>query len=447
MRKTTLLFLLIYTIAGLQAQNYLITFAGTGSSSTVDSVKIQNTSQCIDTTIGGADILNLTSVITGINTPITIADNTLHIYPNPTTGYSLINFYASATGYASIMLYDLTGKSIAQSHDYLAKGNQSYSLNGISEGIYIISIKSDAYSYTSKIISNNEAAVAPEITRISQIQGTDMMNKVSGKERVRNLRSGTTVQMLFNPGDTLKLTGMSGVFATVIMLFPANSQTVTFTFVPCADADSNHYAVVQIGTQLWMEQNLNTIHYNNGDPIPNITDSAAWSNATTGAYCDFHNLPSFSDSFGRLYNWYAVNDPRGIAPAGWHVSTNSEWNVLEALLDTTIDTTITFGAVGNIIGVKMKENCKTRWAHLPDTTWISWGDNVSGFTALCANFRTAIGSWNQAPDSNHDDAFWTSTESSPGNACSKSLRWCYGNIFVASGAETPGSSVRCVKNH
>lgn len=447
MRKTTILFLLVFAIAGLQAQNYLITFAGTGARSTVDSVKIQNTSQCIDTTIGGSDILNLTSLITSINPLNTIADNTMHIFPNPTTGYSLINFYSSSAGNASITLYDLTGKSIAQSHDFLAKGNQSYCLNGISEGIYIISIKSDAYSYTSKIISNNETAGATKITRISQIQSTDMQNKVSGKERVRNLRNGSTVQMQFNLGDTLKLTGMSGVFSTVIMLFPANNQTVTFTFVPCADADSNHYAVVQIGTQLWMEQNLNTIHYNNGDAIPNITDSAAWSNATTGAYCDFHNLPSFSDSFGRLYNWYAVNDPRGIAPAGWHVSTNSEWNVLEVLLDTSIDTTITFGAIGNVIGVKMKENCNTRWAHLPDTTWISWGDNVSGFTALCANFRTAIGSWNQAPDSNHDDAFWTSTESSPGNACSKSLRWCYGNIFVASGAETPGSSVRCVKNH
>jgi uncharacterized protein (TIGR02145 family) len=272
------------------------------------------------------------------------------------------------------------------------------------------------------------------------------MNKVSKTEKLNNVKGGSTIQMQFNLGDTLKLTGKSGNFRTVMMLFPANSQTVTFTFVPCTDADSNHYAVVQIGTQLWMEQNLNTIHYNNGDTIPNIKDSAAWSNAKIGAYCDFHNLPSFSDSFGRLYNWYAVNDPRGIAPAGWHVSTNSEWNVIEVLLDPSIDTTITFGAVGNIIGVKMKENCNTRWAHLPDTTWISWGDNVSGFTALCANFRTAIGSWNQAPNSNHDDAFWTSTESSPGNACSKSLRWCYGNIFVASGAETPGSSVRCVKN-
>ena len=83
-----------------------------------------------------------------------------------------------------------------------------------------------------------------------------MQNKVSKTEKVNNVKSSSTIQMLFNTGDTLKLTGKSGNFRTVIMLFPASSQTVTFTFVNCTDADSNHYAVVQIGTQLWMEENL-----------------------------------------------------------------------------------------------------------------------------------------------------------------------------------------------
>ncbi|MGD0710332.1 MAG: FISUMP domain-containing protein [Bacteroidales bacterium] len=446
MKKTALLFLLVFAIARIQAQNFLITFAGTGSSTTVDSVKVENTSQCTYTSLGGNDILNLTSVLTGINELNTNADNTLHVFPNPMTGLSLINFNAIASGNAIIELYDMAGKRIIQSQDFLSKGNQSYYLSGIGSGIYIIHIKSDEYSYTSKIASNEEANGTPEIKHISQVQGAEIMNNISKTEKIKNVKNSSTIQMQFNAGDTLKLTGKSGNFRTVIMLFPANSQTVTFTFVNCTDADSNHYAVVQIGTQLWMEENLNTIHYNNGDPIPNITDSAAWSNATTGAYCDFHNLPSFSDSFGRLYNWYAVNDPRGIAPAGWHVSTNAEWNVLEVLLDTSIDTTITFGSVGNVIGVKMKENCKTRWERL-DTTWASWGDNVSGFTALCSNFRTAIGVWNQAPNSNHDDAFWTATAANSYEAWTRSLRWCYGNIFIASGMETAGSSVRCVKDH
>ncbi len=84
--------------------------------------------------------------------------------------------------------------------------------------------------------------------------------------------------------------------------------------VECIDIDGNSYETVQIGDQLWMAENLKVTHYNNGDEIPNITNNGDWSSLSTGAYCDYDNNPTNSDTYGRLYNWYAVDDDRGICP-------------------------------------------------------------------------------------------------------------------------------------
>lgn len=433
MRRTTTLFLLVFAIAGLQAQNYLITFAGTGSSTTVDSVKIQNNTKCIDTTIGGTDILDLTSVLTGINELNNNADNALQVFPNPTTGTLMISFFATSSGNAIIELYDMTGKRILQSQDLLSIGNQSYILKGIGSGIYLIKIKSDDYSYTSKIVCHSEAVGKPEISRIGTIQGTNGQNTIVKNEKINNIRSGSTIQMLFDTGDTLKLTGKSGNFRNVIMLFPASSQTVTFTFVNCTDADSNHYAVVQIGTQLWMEENLKTTKFRDGSAIPNLADSALWHNATTAAYCDYHNLASEGQHYGHLYNWWAADTSLNVAPVGWHVANDSEWTVLSNFLGGD-----------SKAGRKMKEGCQTRWAYLADSN----GNNASGFTALCTNFRNGKGAnidWSMAPNNDHDSFLWTSTNASSTTAYVTALRYCYTDLWRCSCvSKAMGAVIRCV---
>jgi uncharacterized protein (TIGR02145 family) len=147
------------------------------------------------------------------------------------------------------------------------------------------------------------------------------------------------------------------------MLFPDQSQTVTFQFVSCSEADSNHYAVVQIGSQVWMQENLKTTKYRDGSDIPNVQDSAAWANLTTGAWCDFHNLPSEGAYYGHLYNFYAVDDSREMCPTGWHVPSTGEWNIMEKLLDNTVDTTF-LGGAGTVIGRILKEGCATRWQYI-----------------------------------------------------------------------------------
>jgi uncharacterized protein (TIGR02145 family) len=237
--------------------------------------------------------------------------------------------------------------------------------------------------------------------------------------------------MQYNTGDTLKLTGKSGFCRTIVMLIPTQSQVVTFNFVYCADADSNHYAVVQIGTQIWMEENLKTTKYRDGSSITNAPDSATWTNMAVGAYCDYHNDPAEGIKYGHLYNWHAVSDIRNIAPVGWHVASDSEWTVLTTYI----------GGVTKA-SRKLKENCNTRWEYLAD----SCGINTYGFTALCANFRSTTGAWSLSPGNNHDCGFWTSTMFSTGNAWARMLRWCYCDVTVVPPMYNTGYSVRCVHN-
>ena len=73
--------------------------------------------------------------------------------------------------------------------------------------------------------------------------------------------------------------------------------------------------------------NLDVVTYRNGDIIPQVTDEATWNSLTTGAWCYYNNDPA-NARYGKLYNWYAVNDPRGLAPTGWHIPTNAEWGIL-----------------------------------------------------------------------------------------------------------------------
>ncbi|SVE04386.1 uncharacterized protein METZ01_LOCUS457240, partial [marine metagenome] len=101
--------------------------------------------------------------------------------------------------------------------------------------------------------------------------------------------------------------------------------------VTVTDIDGNVYETVQIGDQLWMKENLKVTHYNDGGAIPTGLDNDAWANTTEGAYAAYDDDPSNAETYGNLYNWYAV-DTGILAPDGWHVPTDDEIKVLEMAL-------------------------------------------------------------------------------------------------------------------
>jgi uncharacterized protein (TIGR02145 family) len=185
---------------------------------------------------------------------------------------------------------------------------------------------------------------------------------------------------------------------------------------------------VTICTQRWMVKNLDVDKYRNGDPIPKVTDPAAWAALTTGAYCYYNNdSATYAASYGKLFNWYAVNDPRGLAPAGWHIPSDAEWSTIETCLG---------GAT--VAGGPMKETGTTHWA-IPN----SGATNTSGFTGLPGGYRYNIGTFN---DVNNIGDWWSSTEYSTTNAWQRYLYNVDGATHRIGNNKKDGFSVRCLRD-
>jgi len=146
------------------------------------------------------------------------------------------------------------------------------------------------------------------------------------------------------------------------------TTTTTTTIFVCIDAD------VIIGTQTWKVCNLNVDTYRNGDPIPQVTDLTEWVNLTTGAWCYYNNDPALGAIYGKIYNWYAVNDPRGLAPSGYHVPSDIEFVTLTDYLGGLF-----------IAGGAMKETGTLHWQD-PN----NGATNSSGFSALPGGCRSEI---------------------------------------------------------
>ncbi len=209
---------------------------------------------------------------------------------------------------------------------------------------------------------------------------------------------------------------------------PGNPIDPGDTTSTVTDIDGNVYRTIKIGNQVWMAENLMVTHYRNGDPIPNETDDITWGSLTTGACCSYNNDVTNSTIYGRLYNWFAVDDSRNIAPAGWHVPTNQEWRIL-----------IDYLGGGEIAGGKLKEAGNTHWTY-PN----SGATNESGFTALPSGDRLyLIGGFSQMGT---ETSFWSSTEFDTEFVYFRQLSFDAPKVSWRYGSKYWGISVRCVKD-
>lgn len=178
----------------------------------------------------------------------------------------------------------------------------------------------------------------------------------------------------------------------------------------------------------WMVINLDVSHYRNGDVIPQVTDATVWSSLTTGAWCYYNNDPANGAIYGKLYNWYAVNDPRGLAPEGWHVPTDAEWTILSNA----------FGGE-SVTGGKMKTTGTIRW-NSPNTN----ATNEIGFSALPGGFRYYDGKFSSIGANGH---WWTATERYSKVAFYRSIYHDGGTLFRAENLAGFGFSVRCIRDN
>jgi uncharacterized protein (TIGR02145 family) len=224
----------------------------------------------------------------------------------------------------------------------------------------------------------------------------------------------------------------TSIFSIFFLCFTLHSQTTV------TDVSGNIYKTVKIGNQIWMAENLRTEKFNNGDPIEQISSNRFWQEITFKMMDDssleyshpamcYYNNTKLKDNV--LYNWYAVVDNRDICPTGWHVPSSSEFfDLLDQL-----------GGLENALN-PLKDQ----------TSWLTNGNNSSGFRAKGIGGRTSDGTF--AGDS-AITGYWTDTHSGERNEYNN-LLMPYANLIylnndnieLGSGVYNLGSSIRCIKN-
>jgi uncharacterized protein (TIGR02145 family) len=192
------------------------------------------------------------------------------------------------------------------------------------------------------------------------------------------------------------------------------------------DIDGNVYHTVTIGSQEWMSENLKVTRYRNGDSISNITDDQDWDKLSTGAWCEINNEVTNAGKFGHLYNWYAVEDIRGLCPEGWHVPSDGEWSVLVDFLGGEQEA-----------GGKLKSTDTLLWRS-PN----AGACDLVGFSGLPGGSRWQEG---QFLYFGYYGLWWTATEDTGEFAFYRYLAFDNPGCFSNQYRKNNGCSVRCIK--
>ena len=200
----------------------------------------------------------------------------------------------------------------------------------------------------------------------------------------------------------------------------------------CDDNPSNtdsEKSDILIG-QVWMNKNLDVDHYRNGDKIPEVKDPIKWSQLTTGAWCYYNNDPVMGQIYGKLYNGFAIDDPRGLAPKGWHIPTDVEWTKLMTCVSDEM-----------LAGGALKEKGTLHWEY-PN----KGATDEYGFSALPGGYRESSGNFLELGKFGY---WWSSTEYKPFSTPFLYYRRIYNaNTQVESAFMNfrTGFSVRCIKD-
>lgn len=196
-------------------------------------------------------------------------------------------------------------------------------------------------------------------------------------------------------------------------------------FETCGDSvkdnEGNSYKTVQIGDQCWTAQDLRTASYRDGTSIPNVTEDNEWAALSTGAWAYYSNDDFQSDVYGKLYNWFAVNDSKGICPAGWKVPSDDEWKTLEIELGMTAEEANNLEWRGDGIGTKMRD--------------------INGFSADLGGTRAPNGAFSSG---GNNGVWWSSSEIDASTVWTRFLRYEFTQVNRNNSNKVSGYSVRCI---
>jgi uncharacterized protein (TIGR02145 family) len=438
MKTTTFFVLSLLLVASLPcfALNYTITFTGSGASTTIGYVIVQNLTKGTSVTVPSGNVLNLSDAPNAVD-QVSANDETIRVYPASVTGKSMVSFFAKQAGSTQINAFSLDGRKVAGISIDLQAGSNTFELS-LPKGVFVIEVIGNEYAYTAKMLNTSGTQGKTEIEHIGIEKPVS-----SGPQKAKSSTLGTTT-MAYTASDRLLYTSVSGNSSTIVTDVPTGSKITNFNFVACTDADGNNYKVVTIGTQAWMAENLKTTQYNDGTAILNVTDNTSWANLTTGAYSWYNNdAATYKNTYGALYNWYTVNTGK-LAPKGWHVPTNAEWTTLENYL-----TANGYNYDGSTSGDNYAKSLSATIDWATDTYTGTIGNdltknNSTGFSALPGGYRSyGSGAFD---DVGNIGFWWNSTEGSTTNAWGRFMYYDGGDVLRYYDGKQVGFSVRCVRD-
>jgi uncharacterized protein (TIGR02145 family) len=288
--------------------------------------------------------------------------------------------------------------------------------------------------------------VVSGISPTSAVSGGNVTNNGGEEVTARGVCCGTnpnptTADKITTDGSgngsfISNITGLSDGTTYYLRAYATNSGGTSygeeFSFITSmADIEGNVYGTVQIGTQVWMKENLETTKYRYGLAIPDVTDLTQWASISTGAYCWYDNEIINKDIYGALYNWFAVSTGN-LCPLGWHVPTDAEWTTLISYLGGEV-----------VAGGKLKETGTAHWAS-PNTG----ATDEKGFTALpgaCRFTGTSLDPEGFA-GIRSGGIWWSASEFDATTAWASSIVFNDSKIFKGNLPKNIGTSIRCIKN-
>lgn len=427
MRALLLTMLFLYSFSAW-SQNYFVNFSGTGESSSVSGVKVENLTTGETRTLAGSDILHLTGT-TFINEHYKGSSGDIKFYPNPMKEQTIMSFNSPVHGDVSVSVFDISGRLISVKTLRLEADHQEILFSGLEKGIYAVKAEGSGFSISGKLSSLGGSGSK---LKIEKAEGVSVLK--DHEPAVSDVKgTSTTVDMPYSVGEVLKFLGTSGDFSTVVTSSFTGDKTINFKFVRCTDANNWNYPVVEIGTQTWMASNLRTTKYMNGDLIGTTSPKTLNITAETSpkyewVYYAYGITEIDTNLFGRLYTWHAAVDSRKVCPTGWHLPSQSEWNTLIASLGGS-----------TVAGGKLKETGLINWS--PDNTGAT---NISGFTAVPGGTRAPAGSCSNYKNFCY---LWSATQRDATYAWYTAMGYNFAMAYSdVNTSKSVGNGIRCVKD-
>ncbi len=423
-RIKAVVFALLLPALPAGAFNYVVGFAGKGASTEVSSVLVQNITKGTSVTVPSGHVLHLTDGLTTVEGMVQENEGGLTVFSDR-SGRADLEFQVPAPGMTSIGLFSPDGRKLASLSAALEAGRFRFNLT-LPEGVCIVRVQGNGFTYATKLVSRGAAGNAARIVSEGGV-------KDSAPARVQSV---SAVSMDYSPGDRIIFRATSGTMITLVSEVITADKTIEFNFVPCTDANGNHYATITIGDQVWMAENLKATKYADGTDITLRASQAEFladpDRRTTPICRYFNDDPATKDIAGLAYKYQTIHH-KDLCPEGWHIPDHFEWRTLrDAISLQTLERYNSIRRTGPYWSNSGATNASGFSAVGAGTFWEEWPIHYGTWAIWLASDL-----WNNDP--NNCWFFHAATSDNPP----------YGDVVcdeIASDAFAMFGAIRCVKN-